>query len=181
MQIIVANSKGGCGKSTIVVSLANVLNCDIIDHDNQGTITLSSALTGKNKPVDVGTVKKKIVIHDTPPYNSTKTKSLLKEADIIIIPCKVMYPDLLATKAIIDNVRYLGIEKKAVIVFNDVRKPHNNTYKEVKGYYFDNYKDIRKAKAELSSIKGFAEVLVHPLKNQALNEIKSLAKELNIL
>lgn len=181
MQIVVTNSKGGCGKSTVVASLANILECDIIDYDNQGTLTHSSSLTGLNKPVEVDQATKRIVIHDTLPYNSIKTKSLMKEADLVIIPCKVMYPDLLAVKAVIDNIRALNMKSRSIILFNDVRKPHNNTYREVKSYYFDNYKDIKKAKTEFSSINGFANVLVSPLKGQALREVKTFIEELNII
>ena len=41
MKIIVANSKGGSGKSTLVLALADVLpSAQIIDLDPQGTIYL---------------------------------------------------------------------------------------------------------------------------------------------
>ncbi len=179
MQIVVSNIKGGVGKSTLVLALANVINADIIDHDNQGTIRTTSAFTGRHVPVEQAT--KKVVLHDTPPYNSEALKSLYASADVVVIPCKVKYPDLVATKGVVDLLRELGQTSKAVIVFNDVRKPHNKAYKEIKQLFLDNYADIRKATTELSSLVAFTRIFTDKLSGQALQEVKALAKELSII
>ena len=181
MQIVLANVKGGCGKSTITASLAQVLDADIIDHDNQGTLTVTSNFTGRLKPIKPAEVRRKIVVHDTPPYNAIQMRGYFQVADIVIIPCKVQYPDLLSTKAIVDTLRLLKITDKAVIVFNEIRKPHNKTYREIKQFFFDNYKDIRKAKTELSCLNGYTNVFTQDLSGQALQEIENLVKELNII
>lgn len=144
MQILIANTKGGCGKSTLVSSLADVLDADIIDHDNQGTVRISASFTGRNKPVSYEEITKKI-LHDTPPYNTGSLKSLVQEVDLILIPCKLMYPDLLALRALSDELKRVNMVQKGMIVFNEVRKPHNNTYKEVKELYVSNYPELKKA------------------------------------
>lgn len=180
MQILVANSKGGCGKTTLVASLADVLNADVIDHDNQGTLRVSSSFTGRHIPISYEEVSEKIVLHDTPPYNSVEIKSLMKEVDLILIPCKLKYPDFLALRAITDQLVKLKITDKSVIVYNEVRKPYTNTYRELKELYEQNYPEVRKAKQELSNLVAYSRVLAEPLIGKALKEINALKKELNI-
>ena len=52
MQIVVVGVKGGTGKSTLVASLAQVIDADIVDHDNQGTLRITSSFSGLNKPLE---------------------------------------------------------------------------------------------------------------------------------
>ena len=77
-------------------------------------------------------------------------------------------------------LRDIGAQNKSYVVFNDIRKPHNNTYREIKAFFQENYKDIRKAKAELSSLVSFTRVFAEPLGGKAKKEILGLIKELNI-
>ena len=181
MQIVVASNKGGVGKSTLVASLADVLHADIIDHDNQGTLKITASFTGRNKPISPSEISKKIVIHDTPPYNGADMDGLFSAADLIIIPSKVKYPDLVALKGIIERIRSLGLGEKTCIVFNDVRKPHSKTYKELKELFLQNYTDIKKANTELSTLVAFTKVFSEPLSGRALEQIESLRKELSII
>ena len=180
MQIVIINSKGGCGKSTLVASLADVLDADIIDHDAQGTITISSQYTNRHKPVTYNSVSKKIVIHDTPPYNSGPINSLLKEASIVLIPTKLRYPDLLAVNTICNTIKSAKAIKKTIIVFNEVRKPYTKTYGEIKKLYKENYREFNFANTELSNLISYARVLAEPLTGKALKEMKALKKELSI-
>ena len=180
MQIVVANSKGGTGKSTLTAALADVLNADIVDHDNQGTIRVTSSFTGRNKPVLPNAVKKRNVIHDTPPYNSAELKSLFESADLILIPCKVKYPDLVALKGIVEALRDIKAEWKSCIVFNDVRKPHSKTYRELRALFDQNYTDIKKATTELSTLVSFTKVFAEPIQGKAREQIEQLTEELNI-
>ena len=180
MQILVANTKGGCGKSTLVASLADVLDVDIIDHDHQGTLRISSTFTGRHVPVSYEDVSKKIILHDTPPYNVGDLKSLVKEVDLILIPCKLMYPDLLALRSLSDELKKVDMTSKGVIVFNEVRKPYTKNSKEVKELYKSNYDSIKQAKTELSNLVGFSRVLSEPLSGKSLGQIQSLINELSI-
>ena len=178
MNIIVTNSKGGSGKSTLVCSLAQVLEADIVDHDNQGTISITSSFTGINRPVDHDHVTKKNVVHDTPPYNSSSFKSLYQNADVILVPCNISYADLTAIANIVQDIRSIEAQKKCMIVYNRVRKPHNNSYRAIKEAFTSNYKDIRKAKTELSQLNGFLEVFAKELSGKALKETESLVREI---
>ena len=52
MKIVVANSKGGSGKSTLVLALADILpSVQVIDLDTQGTITIGASYTKRHSPV----------------------------------------------------------------------------------------------------------------------------------
>ena len=180
MKILIANSKGGCGKSTLALALAKYLSADIVDLDEQGTLRVAASFSGEYVPVDECKATKKVVIYDTPPYNSSEFLMLCREAELILIPSKVKYPDLLALKGMVDIVRLAEAQEKAWIVFNEVRKPHSKTYREIKEIFSKNYKDIRRAKTELSNLVGFTKVFTEDLKGQALEEIKKLVKELKV-
>ena len=86
-----------------------------------------------------------------------------------------------ATKAVVDDLRAVKMTDKGVIVFNEVRKPYNKTYHEVKALFSSNYKDIKKATRELSNLVRFGRLLAEAVHGQAKEEILSLIKELNIL
>ncbi len=174
-------NKGGGGKTTIAASLKDVVDADIIDHDPQGTLRVTAALTGRNVPVSKENITKKVVIHDTPPYNASELRDQAAKSDIIIIPCRVSAADLVAVRPIVDALRKLKITDKAYIVFNAVRKPHTNQYKKLKRLFMANYKDIKKAKTELSNLVAFEEIFEKPLHGQARREIEELAKELHII
>ena len=181
MKIIVANSKGGSGKSTLVLALADILpSAQIIDLDPQGTIKLGSGYTQRHVPVREEEAIAKYILYDTPPYHGEELRSYFDTADMVLIPVKVSYPDLLATKAVIDDLRTIKMTHKGVIVFNEIRKPYNKTYDEIKDLFFSNYKDVKKANTELSNLLGFQRILSEVLDGQAKAEMFSLVKELNI-
>lgn len=181
MKIIVANSKGGSGKSTLVLSLADILPCaQVIDLDTQGTITIGADYTKRHVPINADEATEKHIIYDTPPYHGEELRSYFDTADLVLIPVKVSYPDLLATKAIVDDLRAVKMTKKGVIVFNEVRKPYNKTYYQIKDLFFANYQDIKKADTELSNLVGFGRILAEAIQGQAKEEIVRLTQELKI-
>ncbi|TDG95519.1 hypothetical protein CCPUN_02550 [Cardinium endosymbiont of Culicoides punctatus] len=156
------------------------MDVDIIDHDNQGTLRVISSFTGRNKPVSYEEISKRIIIHDTPPYNSGNLKSLIQEVDLVLIPCNLMYPDLLALRSLSDELKRLNMINKGILIFNEIRQPYNNTYKEVKNLYKMNYPEIKQAKTELSNLLSFSSVLSDPISGKALIQITSLVSELGI-
>lgn len=188
MQIVVANSKGGVGKTTLVMALTDLLDAQIVEHDLQATIAkcsqiISGSTNGKEKrhmPVSIQDVTSKHVIHDTPPYNSDDNTGLFKSADLILIPVKLSEGDLVACKGVIDVLRGLGATDKAFIIFNEVRKPKTSIYTRVKGYFDKSYKDIRRARTELSNLVGFRSIMSAPVYGKAKREITDLIKELKI-
>lgn len=182
MKIVVANSKGGSGKSTLVLALADILpSVQVIDLDTQGTITVGALYTQRHLPVSEEEAISRYTIYDTPPYHGEELRSYFDTADLVLIPVKVSYPDLLAVKAVVDDLRAVKMADKGVIVFNEVRKPHNKTYHEVKALLSSNYQDIKKATTELSNLVGFARILAEAVHGQAKQETLSLIEELNIL
>ena len=182
MKIVVANSKGGSGKTTLALSLADTLpSAQVIDLDTQGTITVGADYTKRHIPIREEEANGQYIIYDTPPYHSEELRSYFDTADLVLIPVKVSYPDLLATKAVVEDLRAAQMTDKGVIVFNEVRKPYNKTYHEVKALFSSNYKDIKKANTELSNLVGFGRILAEPIGGQAQEEVKTLLKELEIL
>lgn len=181
MKIVVTNFKGGVGKSTLVLSLADVLpNSQVVDIDPQGTLRIGASLTNRHVPVSPEEVTGKYIIFDTPPYHGIQTKNHFESADLIIIPSKVSFTDLVATKTVIDDLRDLKMAKKSVIVFNEVRKPHNKTYDEAKALFYSNFKEIKKAKTELSNLVAFSRIISEEISGQAKREVEQLVRELNI-
>ena len=178
-KIVVINRKGGCGKTTITLSLADILNdARVVDLDNQKTITISSDLTGRHIPVKVDYTDCKYLIIDTPPYEDLSVRSILSTADLIVIPALLGYPDLLGTRKLADYITKNKLHNKTIVVFNKVRKPYNKSYYEVKNFWNKNYPGLRVSSQELSQLRGYQDVLAKPIYGKAQQEIKSLIKEI---
>lgn len=177
IEVLVLNTKGGCGKSTLVTCLADILEADIIDLDPQKTITNSSVFTKRHVPVEKSTGKKYLV-YDTSPYRDMSTMSLLKSADYILMPSLLGYPDLLATKTTYDMVKSAKKNNNAWIIFNKIRK--NSDYDPLKNFFFKNFEGANFAQTELPAIKAFQGVLVRPLKGRGRKIIENLLLEIGI-
>ena len=97
MKIVVANSKGGSGKSTLILALADMLpGVQVVDLDAQGTITVGADYTKRHVPVREEEATEKPIIYDTPPYHGEELRSYFDTADLVLIPVKVSDPDLLS-------------------------------------------------------------------------------------
>ena len=180
MQILITNTKGGCGKSTLTACLAEILDADIVDHDPQGTLTINAKYTGRFKPVDLKMASKKYIIHDTPPYNNTTTNSLIKEADLILIPTKLTYPDLIALSTLASKIVKLKMASKAVLVLNEVRHQNKKLNEEVREMFAKEFSVLKIAKTEIPNWLPFSQVLAKPLGDRERAKIRELATELNI-
>ena len=180
MEILIANTKGGVGKTTLTLAFADILNAQIVEWDLQKTIANCAQITGRHTPVGLEEINAHYVIHDTPPYNSDCLKSLIKRVDYILIPSRLSSADLVATKTIIDIIRALGATAKATIVFNAVRKPYNSAYHAAKKYFASSFKDIKKATTELPQLISLQTVIEKPVQGQAKEACIALLKELNI-
>ena len=185
-KIIVINRKGGCGKTTICLSLADAIEkrgdtVKVVDLDNQKTLTMAAEITKRHVPVPINSSRSaKYFIVDTPPYEDLSLKNILETGDIIVIPCLVGYPDLFGCKSIYDYLLKKGIVKKACILFNKVRKPHNKSYSDIRTFFRKNYPKIKIAKTELTLLRGYQDVLAKPLQGKALDEINAFLEELNV-
>ena len=122
-SIMVINSKGGSGKTTIAVNLAaycaqNGLNTTLVDLDPQGSSTqwlkerpLNKATikgtTKYNKPVKK--TKNSVVIFDVPAavYGS-RLDTYIKKANTIVVPIMPSPIDIKAAKDFLNSLRSMG-------------------------------------------------------------------------
>ena len=178
MQIVITSIKGGTGKSTIVAALSQILDADIIDHDKYGSLTATSKHSGINKPVLPKDVKKNIAIHDTPPYVGKILRAIIKIADLIIIPCRLSYADLMSLNIIAEELRRYDLCDKSIIVFNGVKKPISRVKKSILENFKANFRDIKKASTILSESDQMATIFSKKIEGQAKEETQELIQEL---
>lgn len=192
--IVIAHQKGGVGKSTLTVNIANSLyleknNIAIIDIDEQGTTTR----TLQNLEIDLYSTltefrlsKKEYdyLIIDTPPFNMMGYDEVFKIADLLIVPTQPTIADVIEVENTL-NYYFLSDHKKSMIVINRT-KPRVN------------YKAVIQ---QLNRIKGEAEIAQTQIADRvsfsnsllednavfstkdllAQNEIKQLTKEIKNL
>jgi chromosome partitioning protein len=134
MKIItIAHQKGGVGKSTLAFNLAlgfqEKLSVRLADTDIQGSLyhikedfkELSIAgppeLAEDNQPYD-------LIIVDTPPYLSNRLVELFQRSDLILVPTKAGFFDVMAIRSTIALIKQAQREKpglKASIVLNMIK------------------------------------------------------------
>lgn len=144
--IVVANQKGGAGKTTITVQLAYSLMLTgykvlVVDADEQNTATRwcslsdSSQLPASNMAAAGGKLHNAIgkvvgdydfVLVDCPPsITSPATQSALLVADLAIVPVIPSPPDLwaaLGIKQLIENAKTINEGLLAVLLLNQMSK-----------------------------------------------------------
>lgn len=144
--IVVANQKGGAGKTTITVQLAYSLMLTgykvlVVDADEQSTATRwcslsdSSQLPVSNMAAAGGKLHNAIgkvvgdydfVLVDCPPsITSPSTQSALLVADLAIVPVIPSPPDLwaaLGIKQLIENAKTINEDLLAVLLLNQMSK-----------------------------------------------------------
>jgi chromosome partitioning protein len=146
MKIItIAHQKGGVGKTTLALNLASCfregLSVGLLDADLQGSLKgLESMLDGlelieyNNDPNSLRSVKKDLLIVDTPPYLSAQLPALFSVSDFVLVPTKVGFLDIMAIRATIQLLKesqQLHPNLKAAIVMNMV-KPRTTVNDEIK-------------------------------------------------
>jgi chromosome partitioning protein len=122
--LVIANQKGGCGKTTTAVNLAGAfaqrgMDVLLVDSDPQGSAMKWRGLASGTFPVGVIALpmpvldqeipklakKYDLVVIDTPPGMETITRSALVVADLAIIPLQPSPLDLWSGTDIVDLVR----------------------------------------------------------------------------
>ena len=134
--ITIAQQKGGAGKSTLAAHLGVALaklgaKVALIDTDPQQTIISWNKIRQGNKsvnklPIEVTSStgwkvsneiakfnKFDIIIIDSPPHMETETKSAIRAANIVIVPCQPSPNDLWATDA---TLQIISKEAKPMIL-----------------------------------------------------------------
>ena len=119
--IAVCNQKGGCGKTTIAVNLAQgFANLDlrvlVVDMDPQGS-ALDWAWDAKGfdvvdagsriKPFDLRRMRKQydLALIDCPPQYAEPSAEAIRIADLVLVPVQPSQLDVWATKAIVDLIK----------------------------------------------------------------------------
>ena len=174
-EFIMLAPKGGVGKSTLVECFRQYLgNAEVVDLDPQRTLSIALEMLG----TPLSPPKKDYRLYDTPPYNDESLRPIMAKVDHIIIPSKLGYPDLIALRTIYDSLIATKTIDKAILVFNEVRKPLTTEEKKIIECYSANYKNLRQAKTLLSRLDGFLRVFRTPLKGKSLEQIKALVNEI---
>jgi chromosome partitioning protein len=139
--IVVAQQKGGSGKTTLAVNLAvsarrRGLRVALLDTDPQGSLGrwfMTRRERGADPGLDFTTSSAwgvsyeceklrraaDLVIVDTPPKVDADLRPALREADVVLVPVAASHLDLWATDGVLDLARREG--KDAVIVLNRMR------------------------------------------------------------
>ena len=130
--ILVTNSKGGVGKSTLSALLAINISGDskvaVLDYDPQGSLSqLKNIITSvdiipyKKGMTEISELEYDHIFIDSPPYFSEHLSGLIEIADLIVIPTRAGVLDLLAIKNTIELIKDKNKINKSLIIFNLVK------------------------------------------------------------
>lgn len=149
--ITLASAKGGVGKSTIAFNLAysfEGVRTGLLDMDLQGSISQLNLLAKKGPKLipyqkDLSRLRSlpyELILVDTPPYLSRELPEIFRQSDLVLVPIKTGFFDILALEGTLSLIRQSMDENpnlKAGIVFNMV-KHHSSLLKEIKLFTSDN-------------------------------------------
>ena len=198
--ITVAQQKGGAGKSTLACNFAVAFakigsKVAIIDTDPQQTITNWNKIREKNNSINKIDInvsssngwkvnneisklhKFDIVIIDSPPHMETETKSAIRAANLVIVPCQPSPNDLWATESTLEIIKKEN--KNMILILN--RCSHNSKLlKQVESHFAKNivkYSISNRVAFATSMMAGLT--IIETEANLAVtNEILQIAKTL---
>lgn len=136
--ITIAHQKGGVGKSTLAINLAlcfqDQLTVALVDTDLQGSLYhiredfLQLDIIGADKFTDIAQLDHDLIIVDTPPYLSNRLPELFRRSDLILVPTKAGFFDVMAIRSTLALIR--EAQRPAGIVLNMV-KPRTGLTQDV--------------------------------------------------
>ncbi len=138
--VTVAQQKGGCGKTTMVAQLAVTLAQEglrvaCLDIDPQGTLASWGALRGeadRRWPVTIEVAQgwklklaidqlvraHDVVVVDSPPHAATESRTAIRAASLVLVPCQPSLLDVWASGATIELAE--AERRPAAVVWNRV-------------------------------------------------------------
>lgn len=132
--IAIANSKGGCGKSTLSMLLAGAiskhLSVVVADSDPQGTASLWAAvgafpckvvpIEGKEQILRLQAEHAAVIVDCPPNVQSPVMSAALECADLVLVPCAPEPADIWATTILLEMCRREYPQLKVLVVLNKV-------------------------------------------------------------
>ncbi|MFD0749120.1 AAA family ATPase [Mucilaginibacter calamicampi] len=132
--ITIAHQKGGVGKSTLAINLAlcfrDQLSVALADTDLQGSLYhLKNEFPGLtivslDKLRDIRQMTHDLLIIDTPPYLSNRLSELFLHSDLILVPTKAGFFDVMAIRSTLALIREAQLQRpqlQAAIVLNMIK------------------------------------------------------------
>ncbi len=178
-KIVVVNSKGGCGKSTLAMALCDVLDdCKIVDMDPQKSLTFASSFTKRHAPVSIDTSANYLVF-DSPPYILDSLQNIVKNSDCVLVPTLVGDYDLLALSGAFKTTQNHG---NVHLVYNQVPPVSRRTKTWLKTFDLFRRKVnfFKQAPVFLSQLSGYRNIATTKISGRARKEIESLVGYLGL-
>lgn len=186
--ILITHQKGGVGKSTLAFNLAqNIANnakVAVVDLDVQGSLSqLKDLVTDfdiiqyKGEIKEISQLEYDFIFIDTPPYLSNHLPKLIELADLIIVPTKAGFLDLLAIKSTLELIEKENRTENTLVVFNMIKANTTLTLDILIG--LEEY-NVTIANTHISDLVAFTRsVLVKGIKNDknAQKQLDNLTKE----
>lgn len=136
--ITIAHQKGGVGKSTLAINLAlcfqDQLSVAVADTDHQGSLyhlkddLPGLTIIGANHFKDLHELDYDLFIVDTPPYLSDQLPELFRLSDLVLVPTKAGFFDVMAIRSTLALIHQA--KANAAIVLNMV-KPRTSLTNDV--------------------------------------------------
>jgi len=176
-EILIFSSKGGVGKTTLVEAIRQCLSpAEVVDLDPQGSLSIALQMAS----IPLAPSNSKYRLYDSAPYNDGALDQIMLKVDHIFVPERLGYPDLLAFRTVYERLLAAKATRKALIVFNEVRKPLPIEAREVLRLFRKNYPNVKIASSFISRLEAFRKLFRFPIDGKAAAQITSLLAEIGI-
>lgn len=191
--ITISQQKGGAGKSTLAAHLGIAISrlghkVTFIDIDPQQTLANWYEIREKNNYAEENKTnflkvagwkvsneiancsKDEIVIIDSPPHMQTETKSAIRIANLVIVPCQPSPNDIWATS---DTIKHIEHEGKNLIMILNRCPPQTKLLKMAEEAFAENIKKFNVGNRVL-----FASAMMSGLTSFEVDKSSKASKEI---